>query len=147
MAIKFLSGLTLSMMLNGGRATLIGIDQFSQHVFQPLGLTMPFIMGAVMTAVGFSWSELMGSVDETRFPRAKKILRLVLNSRSCLISYFAASAMLMNPEHYGFTPWIAVTLSGITGLLLYKNAKRLVPFLEGRGRSFRCENIFSPSPT
>jgi hypothetical protein len=146
MAMKFLSGLSLSMILNSGRAVLVGIDQLAHRVFDPLTLSMPFIMGAVMTAVGFSWSELIGSIDEARFPRAKKIMRLVMNSRSCIISYFAASAMLMNPEHYGLMPWIAVTLSGVTGLALYANAKRVLPVLEGlwkRRPALTCEALFA----
>lgn len=138
-AIKFLSGLTLSMILNTGRAAIVGIDQLAHQVFDPLNLSMPFVMGAVMTAVGFSWSELIGSIDENQFPRTKKIMRFVMNSRSCLISYFAASAMLMNPEHYGIMPWIVVSISGTTGLALYSTAKKWLPWVEGP----RCESLFT----
>lgn len=133
-ALKFLSGLSLSLALNGGRAALVGIDQLAQHTFSLVNLSMPFVMGAVMTAAGFSWSELMGSIDEGDHPRAKTIMRYVMNSRSCLVGYFAASAMLMNPESYGLMPWLAVTLSGATGLVLYSNVKKLVPFLDTIGR-------------
>lgn len=142
-ALKFLSGLTLSLTLNAGRAALIGIDQLSQHTFSLLNLTMPFVMGAVMTAAGFSWSELMGSIDESRFPRTKKITRFVMNSKSCLISYFAASAMLMNPADYGITPWIAVAVSGVTGLVLYSNVKKVLPLLERAAPpALTCEALF-----
>ncbi|RYZ82575.1 MAG: hypothetical protein EOP06_21455 [Proteobacteria bacterium] len=145
--IKFLSGLTLSLVLNAGRVTIVGIDQLARASFAPLALTMPFVMGAVMTAAGFSWSELIGSIDEGQYPKAKKRLRFVMNSRSCLISYFAASAMLMNPESYGLSPWIAVTLSGATGLFLYSNAARFVPLLERVGlrtaRAGQCQAAFN----
>ena len=146
-SLKFLAGLTLSLTLNAGRATLVGIDQLAQHTFSLLNLSMPFVIGAVMTAAGFSWSELMGSIDEAKYPRTKKGARFVMNSKSCLVSYFAASAMLMNPADYGVMPWIAVAVSGITGLVLYSNVKKVLPQLERLGRreaasALTCEELF-----
>lgn len=145
--IKFLSGLTLSMTLNGGRAALIVIDQLARHTFEPLSIAMPFVMGAVMTAAGFSWSELIGSIDEGEHNTAKKRLRFIMNSRSVIVSYFAASAMLMNPASYGATPWITVAISGATGLFLYWNAAKFVPILNKIGQRNQsrgmCSSVFT----
>lgn len=148
-ALKFAAGLTLSLALNSGRVAIVGIDQFTQSIFDPMKLAMPLVMGAVMTSVGFSWSEMIGAIDEKVTPRAKKITRVIINARSCLISYVAASAMLMNPADYGYKPWLYVTISGITGLVLYSKVKQLTSLLEWRPkaqrermRAQRCEAVF-----
>jgi len=147
MAIKFLSGATLSVGMNSIRAAIIGIDQLAHHTFAPMNIAMPIFMGIVMTSVGFSWAELTGSIKTELYPRAKRIVKLTMNSRSLLTSYFAASAMLMNPETFGIRPWIIVSVSGAAGLITYANARHLLPKIEKFGKRIeRFVPIVRPRP-
>ena len=152
MAIKFLSGATLSVGLNTGRAAIVGIDQFSRHVLDVSHIGMPILMGIAMTSVGFSWSELTGSIKEEMYPRAKRIVKAAMNSRKVLTSFLASTAMLMNPATFGWHPWVIVSISGTLGAITFINAGRIIPRLEIAAkraqralpgyRPMTCEAIF-----
>jgi hypothetical protein len=152
MAIKFLSGATLSVALNMGRAAIVGIDQLSQNTFDITHIGMPILMGIAMTSVGFSWAELTGSIKQEMYPRAKRIVKFAMNSRSVLTSLTASTAMLMNPATFGWHPWIIVSISGTLGAMTFINAGRIIPRLESAAkriqrslpgyRPLSCEAIF-----
>lgn len=131
LGFKFAAGVSLSLALNSGRVMLLGIDHWAETTW--FELSMPLIMGALMTSSGFTWSELIGQIDKEVFPNAKQRLRWVMNNRSVVISLVAASAMLLNPSEHGIMPWIYVAINGVAGFTLYKNAAKIVPYLERIG--------------
>ncbi len=137
MAIKWASSALLSASFNSVRAMIISIDQYSRHtldVSHAPQILMPIAMGITITSVGFSWSELSGKVREEMYPRAKRIVRFAMNSRSILTTLTASSAMLMNPATFGWHPWAIVSVSGAIGALTFFNAHRIIPRLEAIGK-------------
>ena len=152
MAIKFLSGATITVGMNGVRSLIIGIDQLSQHACDIMNLTTPILMGIAVTAVRFSWSELSGATNSAVYPRSKKLVRLAINARTILTSLFAANVMLMNPETFGAGPWMIMGASGAIGAALFVKARKLLPKIEHvaarldrvglLGRVRTCEAVF-----
>ncbi len=131
-SMLFTSSFALSSLINLSRVPFLSFDRLVDGTVDMHLLTVPIMMSLVSSVASFAWSENIASIDERIQPASKWVFRRVQETRSILLGYFAATAMLFSPSVYGLSPWGALATSGIVGLVVYLNNTKITTFIETR---------------
>lgn len=158
--VAFLSVATLQTLLNSAFLPIIQPERIMNHTFNATDAALPLIVGVASTAAAFSWYEFFKGIDETTHPRARKMARILINTRQIILASVASTAMLIHSSQYGASPWIALTIGGVTGVPFFFKAQQITNWIENnllikkafdsfqimKDKVFpvKCENIFSP---
>jgi len=129
-SMLFTSSFALSSLINLSRVPFLAFDRLLDGTMDMHLLTMPIMMSLVSSMASFAWSENIASIDEHIQPASKWVFRRVQETRSIILGYFAATAMLFSPSVYGLSPWAALATSGVVGLVVYLNNTKITTFIE-----------------
>lgn len=124
LAVVFTSSFIYGAAWYFGRGLLFPPDRLLDLSFQVSSLTVPILMSLVATFANFSWSQGIWQIDEKEHPGAKYIGRSLMNLKGLVLSIFATTAALMNPDVFGYGAWVALLGSGITGMWFYRNFEK-----------------------
>jgi hypothetical protein len=137
LAIVFTSSLIYGTSWYLGRSLLFPPDRLLDLSLQVSSLTMPILIGISATFANFSWSQGIRHVDEKIHSGAASVGRLMMNLKGIVLSIFATSAALMNPNVFGYGGWAALIGSGISGMWFYRNFHKHYQWADPAGESIQ----------
>lgn len=127
---QFLANMGLGTSIQVVRTGLLSMDHIGAAVMTGDFWTTAVRIGALGTLTGFAWSELYGSIDSSRNPVAKMMMKRIGEMRGIILCQLASISMVLQPHIYGNTPIISYVVHGAIGLIALANAHRIVNWLE-----------------
>lgn len=129
-ATRFISSFTLSLGLNTIRYGLLSMDSIFNGTFEFTGAKLQALIALSATISSFAWAEHISLIDQKTSPVARFFFSRVYEGRALVLGLVASTVMLINPVTYGITPWIALSISGTAGILVYLNAEYIRSWIE-----------------
>lgn len=130
LASQFLSNLTFSVGFQFLRSSIISFHELATTVMSSSFWMTSIKVAMITTAASFAWSELMGAVDAEKNPVAKNALKRIGNVRNLIMSQLASMGMVLQPEKYGYSPIVAIVVSGSIGLIALLKSSSVIRYLE-----------------
>jgi hypothetical protein len=91
-----------------------------------------------------SWSELLYSIDQSRHPRLKMLIRRLNEMKSMALGYFAPSGKLLQPHEYGWAGWATLAVSGSMGFIGLKIKEKILgkrPVIHGADKALEAQKL------
>lgn len=125
LATRFTSSFALSLGLNVVRFSLLSMDDIIDGSLKISGMKIQTLIALTATISSFAWAEHIALLDRKTSPTARFFFSRVQEIRALMLGTVAATVKLLHPEVYGVLPWVALSTSGIAGILVYLNAEKI----------------------
>lgn len=133
LASQFLANLTFSLGFQLIRTSILSFHDLATSVMSSPFWTTSLKIAAITTLASFAWGELMAAVNAEQNPVAKNALKRIGNVRNLVMSRLASMGMVLQPDRYGYSPIVAIVVSGSIGLLMLIKSNKVVQYLERAG--------------
>lgn len=129
-ASQFIANVSFSIGLQVLRSAFLSIDSLSHAVMTSQFWATSLMVGSLATFASSAWSELNAMIDYKKTPASKILLRRFSDLRVIFLSYFATTAMVFQPQTYGYSPALTLILSGSVGIFALLNKEKVVQLIE-----------------
>lgn len=129
-ATQFLANMTFTVGFQMLRRSIISVDSLYTVLLSTDFWAKSILIGGIMTLSSFAWGELHAAAKSDKNPIAKNTLKRFSDLRSIIMSQVAASGMVLQPNVYGYSPIVAILISGGLGVLALTRANKVINWLE-----------------
>lgn len=129
-ASQFLANLTYSVGFQFLRQSIMSMHDITSTLSTMNFWTMSLQVAAITTMASFAWGELLAAANAEKNPIAKNALKRLADVRNIVMSQLASMGMVLQPGTYGYSPIVAIIVSGSIGLLALVKSNKVISWLE-----------------
>lgn len=129
-ASQFLANLTFSVGFQFLRQSIISAHDITATLSTMHFWSMSLQVAAITTLASFAWGELLAAANADKNPVAKNALKRLADVRNIVMSQLASMGMVLQPNVYGYSPIVAIVVSGSIGLLALVKSNKVIAWLE-----------------
>lgn len=149
-AASFVANLSYSVGFQFLRQSVISMHDLTTSLTGMHFWVVSFQIAAITTLASFAWSELLAAASAEKNPVAKNALKRLTDVRNIVMSQLASMGMVLQPGVYGYSPIIAIAVSGSIGLLALVRSNKVISWLEQNslskalyGKQLKYENLIN----
>ena len=129
-ASQFLSNLAFSVGFQFLRQSIISAHDITATLSTMHFWSMSLQVATITTLASFAWGELLAAANADKNPVAKNALKRLADVRNIVMSQLASMGMVLQPNVYGYSPIVAIVVSGAIGLLALVKSNKVIAWLE-----------------